>query len=57
MISHRTYTFDRDGTRWEVALFRGLDDWRLGVYWERHPRETQVSFHVPCLSLNVLRCR
>jgi hypothetical protein len=42
---------------WEFSLFRGLDDWRLGVYVERHPHEVQVSLHVPCLSLVIFRYR
>ena len=44
---------DRRGRRWEISFFRGLDDWRLGVYVERHPLETTVALHVPCASVNV----
>lgn len=57
MIAKRTHRFDRyvgdDVERWEIGVYRGWDDWRLGIYVERHERETQVSFHVPCLSLHV----
>lgn len=57
MRSKRSIHRTTDKARWEIALFHGLDDWRVGVYVERHPSETQVSLHVPCLSLNILRVR
>ena len=59
MIGFRTLVLaDAEGNpAWEFGLYRGWGDWRLGVYVERHPSETQVSFHVPCLSLVVMRYR
>lgn len=57
MIAHHTYRWEHREIRWELGLYRGLGDWRLGVYVEHHKYETQVSFHVPCLALVVLRNR
>jgi hypothetical protein len=55
---HRLEFADDHGNPvWEIGLYRGLGDWRIGVYVERHPNETQVSIHVPCLSLNILHVR
>lgn len=59
MISKRTYELEgrKGNPTWQVAVFRGWDDWRIGVYVEHHRLETQVSLHVPCLSLNIIRFR
>lgn len=57
MISHHDIRWTTRRRRYELAMFRGLSDWRLGLYWERHPHEWQWSLHVPCLSLNLLVVR